>query len=105
MTEFARPYLSYSFSFWAGADDVDPDEVVRESGSPRLYAIHRASASWTRNGLRVTLEGPMKKRDGGRGQHSRHLVVDLGQQQPDWLTALIRDARARLVVAPRAVSE
>jgi hypothetical protein len=87
------PFLSYQMY----DVNADPREVVREPGSPRLYAVHRAGASVSSGSLRVTLEGPMRKRDGGRGQHSRVLVVDLGHQQPDWLTFLIRDARRRLL--------
>lgn len=88
------PTLKYRLS---GADD--PSRIVRCDGPP-LFAAFRATASVSHCGaLRFYVEGPMRKRDGGRGQHNRSCIVDTSAEQPEWLSALIADAADRLGVA------
>lgn len=96
------PLPSLTYSGWASRDwRPDPEGVVSEPGQPRLYSISEITV-WMHGELRVVLHGPMRKRDGTRGAHSRGALVDLGHQQPDWLAFLIRDARRRLSAETRA---
>lgn len=93
-----KPALTYHF--WLREWKPDPTGVVGEPGSPRLYAIREAMA-WEYDGtLKIALRGPMRKRDGGRGQHERSLFVDLDRDQPEWLTHLIADVHRRLSNPP-----
>lgn len=87
------PHLTYHF--WGRDTRPPPNGVTPERGAPRLYSINRAASMW-RGELRVTLQGPMLKRDGTRGRHNRCCPVDLSVVQPGWLQALAADATARL---------
>lgn len=93
-----QPVLTYHF--WSRDWKPDPTGVIGEPGSPRLYSIREAMA-WEFDGaLRIALRGPMRKRDGGEGQHERSLFVDLDREQPGWVANLIADVRRRLSVPP-----
>ena len=92
------PVLTYNA--WSRDWQPDPMGIVGEPGSPRLFSVDNVTAWLWAEGLRVTVTGPARKRDGGRGQHRRSVVVDLGQQQPDWLAFLVRDVRRRLSTRP-----
>ena len=61
--------------------------------------IHRAcevSVSMWREGLSVTVSGPLRRMDGEPGRHWRGSRADLTAPQPAWLQEIIADARVRL---------
>lgn len=94
------PSPTLKYRYWASDKSPDPSGVVAEVDSrppPRgLANVHDASISLDRGGaLGVWLTGAMRKADGTAGQ-SRCLRVDIEQPQPDWLEAVIADARQRL---------
>lgn len=88
------PMPSLRYGYYRGRPD--PVGVVPEPGSPRVHSVSEVTVSLWRDGLRVTVLGPLLKRDGTAGRHQRCCMVDLGQPQPHWLAALVADARNRL---------
>lgn len=94
-TETAQiPEPSLEYHFW-GRGDCDPDIITDDS--VRLYSVHKVSVSRNHEGvLYAYLSGPMRKRDGERGRHSRCVRVLPHPDQPHWLTALFADAVLRL---------
>ena len=71
---------------------------VRSTG-PNLDEVNDVRCYLDADGfLRVTVSGPMRRRDGSRGRQHRSASVVVRAQQPEWLAEIIADARRRLEV-------
>ena len=90
------PWLKYVY--W---HDTRPDPAGIRADGPPLYAVSEVSA-WRHDAeFSVFVRGPMLCKDGHRGP-SRGVRVDLSAEQPDWLAALVADAKARLTGSSEA---
>lgn len=83
------PYLKYLHSH----DDKWPAEDI--VGDIPLFNVHDVAVS-NRNGLSVIVTGRARKKDGLMSRHNRCSVIDVDAEQPQWLAAIIEDAKVRL---------
>lgn len=65
-------------------------------GERRLFRVFEVTAHAWSDGLCMFARGPMMKKDGTRGRHERTSVINVDAGQPDWMAAIIADARRRL---------
>lgn len=90
---------SLTYNHWSRRD-LDPAVV----GDHPLARVHQTQA-WVHDGdLVVYVRGGMRRRDGGVGPN-RACCVDLTAAQPEWLAAIIADARERLSLLNREATD
>lgn len=97
--KFKPPVPMLTYHLWhstrVGERPLDPTGLVGEG--PPLYNVHDVTASrWGTGEVRVYVSGAMRKRDGTQGRHNRSIGLDLNAEQPEWVAAIVQDARTRL---------
>lgn len=95
---FRTPEPSLTYNYFG--DGPSGDGLIGDVAGVRLHRVDKVTV-WRKRGesldnLQVFAEGPMQKKDGTRGKHSRCLSVKVGVAQPQWLQRLVSDARPRL---------